>query len=592
MRRVYRSYRELIGILWRASRWIVVVTFACAVVSGFIPPLAAWAGRHVIDDGLRVAEGEMPFSAFTPFLAAMIASAVMPSILRGMIIYGLVQPRVLLILETSYKGEMLQKLKKLRYEHLESEKGMEVIDKAFDRAINSARHMFPMYAFNAVWCFIAASFLLVTFARVSLWFLPTILIPFAAETWWQAKHSYNIYEEMDAYWKRERGYKIPAGFLRNRDYLYEGKLNDSSDFLIDVYEKRLHARNRIYEGFYFKYLRRHFLTGNITKLAVIGNAFLLLYLYLDGLATIGTLAALMPVIFSGIFMYLRMMAGFVPWSGFHIKTLDAYNQFFALSEDEEGIGTPPEHFDIEFRNVRFRYPGTERDILKGLSFYIREGERVSVVGENGEGKSTMIKLLLGLFEPDEGEILLGGRPIDTYSRESRAAVFAPVFQDFTRFSITFKENIAAGNITLLDDDAAIRAAAEKAQAVDFADMDALMGRDFEGGIDLSGGQWQRVALARAFLGDKPILILDEPTSQLDPMAESRLYVEFNTLSRGKTAVFITHRLASTMITDRILVISDGKIAEEGTHEALIARGGIYAEMFEAQKKWYRQEAAS
>ncbi|HML46191.1 MAG TPA: ABC transporter ATP-binding protein, partial [Clostridia bacterium] len=220
--------------------------------------------------------------------------------------------------------------------------------------------------------------------------------------------------------------------------------------------------------------------------------------------------------------------------------LDYYNKFFALSEDAESPDSEkPSHFDIEFRDVCFRYPGTERDVLKGLSFRVREGERVSVVGENGEGKSTMIKLLLGLFTPDSGEILLGGRPIDAYTREQRAAVFAPVFQDFMRYSIPLRENIAVGNIALLDDEEAIRAAADKAQASDIGEPDLLLGRDFEGGVDLSGGQWQRIALARAFLGDKPVLILDEPTSQLDPMAESKLYSEFAALTKGKTAIFIT-----------------------------------------------------
>ena len=160
-----------------------------------------------------------------------------------------------------------------------------------------------------------------------------------------------------------------------------------------------------------------------------------------------------------------------------------------------------------------------------------------------------------------------------------------------RYSISLRENIAVGDIELLRDESAILAAAEKGQAKKIADglkdgMDTLLGRDFEGGVDLSGGQWQRIALSRAFMGDKPILLLDEPTSQLDPMAESRLYSEFHALAEGKTAIFITHRLASTMITDRILVLSDGRVSEEGNHEQLMQRGGLYRAMFDAQRKWY------
>ena len=192
------------------------------------------------------------------------------------------------------------------------------------------------------------------------------------------------------------------------------------------------------------------------------------------------------------------------------------------------------------------------------------------------------------------QILLGGRPIGEYTREQRNRVFAPVFQDFVRYSISLRENVAVGDIELLNDDEAIRSAAEKGQAAKAAEtlkdgFDTLLGRDFEGGVDLSGGQWQRIALSRAFMGNKPVLLLDEPTSQLDPMAESRLYSEFHALAEGKTAIFITHRLASTMITDRILVLSQGRVAEEGTHAQLMEKGGIYRTMFDAQRKWYEHD---
>ena len=190
---------------------------------------------------------------------------------------------------------------------------------------------------------------------------------------------------------------------------------------------------------------------------------------------------------------------------------------------------------------------------------MEDGEKLSIVGENGEGKTTMIKLLLRLFEPDRGEILLGGQPIGSYSRKTLTAIFGPVFQDFNNYSITLRENIGVGFVDQLHDEDRIEYAARKGKVDQFAGdlphgYDTILGRDFEGGVDVSGGQWQRIAIARAFMGDKPVLLLDEPTSQLDPIAESQLYREFAEIANGKTAVFITHRLASTMITDRILVI--------------------------------------
>ena len=204
----------------------------------------------------------------------------------------------------------------------------------------------------------------------------------------------------------------------------------------------------------------------------------------------------------------------------------------------------------------------------------------------------MIKLLLGLFTPDKGQILVGGRDLADFPLSLRTKIFAPVFQDFSRYSITIRENIGVGDIDHLDHEDKIKAAAKKGKADLFAEKlekkyDTRLGRDFRDGVDLSGGQWQRIAISRAFMGNKPILLLDEPTSQLDPMAEADLYQEFAHMAENKTALFITHRLGSTMITDKILVIQDGRIAEAGSHQELTAIDGIYSRMFQAQKQWYQ-----
>jgi len=280
------------------------------------------------------------------------------------------------------------------------------------------------------------------------------------------------------------------------------------------------------------------------------------------------------------------------WGGFHVKTFVFYDKYFALENEKRGeINELPDTFSIEFNNVWFKYPGTEKDVLCGLTFCINSGEKVSIVGENGKGKSTMVKLLLGLFEPDSGDIKVGGRLLCDYSREALQKMFGTVFQDFTRYNLTLEENVASGDIEKLENKQAIAVAIKKAKVDKFAGElvdgnDTLLGRDFKGGVDISGGEWQRVAIARAFMGEKPVLILDEPTSQLDPMAESQLYQEFSEMSAGKTAIFITHRLGSTAITDRILVISNGCITQSGSRDDLLSTGGIYADMWNAQKQWY------
>ena len=224
-----------------------------------------------------------------------------------------------------------------------------------------------------------------------------------------------------------------------------------------------------------------------------------------------------------------------------------------------GEAALPERFDIVFDRVTFTYPGEKEPVLKEVSFHIKQGERVALVGRNGSGKTTLVKLLLGLFQPESGRILIDGRNLSEYSQKTRSQMFGAVFQDFTKYEISLRENIAVGAIEKLENDPALQEALKKAK------MDTLvkelpdgfetrLGKELEDGVDLSGGQWQRIALARAFLGDKKILVLDEPTSQIDPLEESQLYTEFAEIAKQKTALFITHRLGAIKITDRILVL--------------------------------------
>jgi ATP-binding cassette subfamily B protein len=593
MRRILKAYRELLGILCAESPLVVIAAFAAAAVCGVMGPLSVWVNSNIFNLGLEVASGRLPFASYLPYLALFAVLALLPSLIEGFFVYGYVEPRCQLILRTACKGKMLQKLKKLQYGHFESEASMEIIDKAYYRTENAARHLFPMYVNWSLSSLIASVGLLYLFASVRWWLLLTLLVPWALEVGLGTKFFSNIYDELEHYWNRERRYGILADMLKSRDYIRENRLFRSSDYLIDTYRERLGARNREYEGFYFKHLRRHFTQGNITKIAQLGNAVLLLFLYLNGAVNIGLLISLTLCVFTNLFDRLFGTTIFFRASGYHIKTFDYYDKYFALSEDpENGREEMPEDFTIEFDNVRFTYPGTEREILKGLSFTVKNGEKVSIVGRNGEGKTTMVKLLLGLFQPASGQIRIGGRPLSAYSPAVRRRIFGPVFQDFVKYSISLGENIGVGDVERISGPGEVSQAMNKAK-VDFAETltngtETLLGRDFEGGVDLSGGQWQRVAIARAFMGDKPVLILDEPTSQLDPMAESRIYSDFAEIAAGKTAVFITHRLGSTMITDRILVIAGGRVTQSGSHGELMEQGGLYAEMFNSQKQWYEK----
>jgi len=252
----------------------------------------------------------------------------------------------------------------------------------------------------------------------------------------------------------------------------------------------------------------------------------------------------------------------------------------------------PVRLGFEFKNVSFHYPGNSRMVLKNASFKLAPAERIAIVGENGQGKTTIVKLLTRLYEPSEGQILLDGKDLRDYDLESLWSEIGVIFQDFMRYEMTAAENIAIGKIDDRDNSFRIRTAANKSLAEAVIrrlphGFDQVLGSRFEGGMDLSGGEWQKIALARAYLRDAQLLILDEPTAALDARSEHEVFERFSELTEGKMALLISHRFSTVKMADRILVLKDGRIAEEGKHESLLQVGGHYAQMFELQAANYR-----
>jgi len=247
---------------------------------------------------------------------------------------------------------------------------------------------------------------------------------------------------------------------------------------------------------------------------------------------------------------------------------------------------------FEFKGVGFRYPGSETWAVRRLTFRLEPGERLALVGENGAGKTTLVKLLARLYDPDEGVILLDGTDLREYDVASLHQTIGVIFQDFVRYELRLRENIGVGEIARVDDLPRIEDAADRSLAKGVAQRlpgkyEQMLGRRFEGGVELSGGEWQKVALARAYLREAEVLILDEPTAALDARAEYQVFLRFAELTKGKMAVLISHRFSTVRMADRILVLEQGEITEDGTHEALLARGGTYAELFTLQAAGYR-----
>ncbi len=247
---------------------------------------------------------------------------------------------------------------------------------------------------------------------------------------------------------------------------------------------------------------------------------------------------------------------------------------------------------FEFRNVSFAYPGTTRRVLSNFNFTLAPGERIALIGENGQGKTTVVKLITRLYDPTEGQILLDGIDLREYKLEDLHHEIGVIFQDFMRYEMTARENISVGRVESEHSQAEIESAAHKSLAESViaklpGGYDQMLGRRFESGVELSGGEWQRVALARAYLRDAQLLVLDEPTAALDARSELEVFERFAELTTGKMALLISHRFSTVRMADRIVVLEGGRLVEEGTHPQLIALGGRYASMFEMQAASYR-----
>ena len=254
---------------------------------------------------------------------------------------------------------------------------------------------------------------------------------------------------------------------------------------------------------------------------------------------------------------------------------------------------PVPFFGLEFVNVRFKYPSGDQYVLDGLSFRLEGGRHYAFVGRNGAGKTTITKLLTGLYTEYDGEILINGRELRTYAAGDVKAIFSVVYQDFAKYYIPLADNILIGDAARLY----ISDVARLSEILDIAGLNETagglkdgvntpLGKIKEDGQDISGGEWQKVAIARSLISRAPVKILDEPTAALDPVSESRVYGEFEALMRGKTTIFISHRLGSTKLADEILVIDGGRVTERGAHDSLMEADGLYAEMFDSQRSWY------
>jgi ATP-binding cassette, subfamily B, bacterial len=385
--------------------------------------------------------------------------------------------------------------------------------------------------------------------------------------------------------------------LTNKDHAKEVRAYDAGGFLsrrfADLYDQRISALREVVRRRTFQAVGG----AALTALLIGGALGLIIAFVADGrLSLAGAGAAAGGILLlSSQLQGLALSAGSLYESSLFITDFTGFVSLLPRVTSARGEQPVPERFEaISARDVSFTYPSRSEPALRDVSLELPEGQVIALVGENGSGKTTLAKILAGLYPPGSGSVLWDGRDIAQLDPSALRARMAILFQDFVRYQLSAWENIGFGNGRLVDDQAAIVAAAKSAGAHEFLSelpegYDTMLGPEFYGGVDLSGGQWQRVALARAFLRDARLIILDEPTASLDPRAEVELFARVRELFAGRTVVLISHRFASVRMADHIHVLDRGRIVEHGSHSALMAAQGTYAHLFTLQASAYGLE---
>jgi ATP-binding cassette, subfamily B, bacterial len=585
------ALRAALGMCWAANKWLMLIALVLSVLLGVVPPLLISLSQTLIDGFISSGLTTGAAGVFEPGrLLGTLGTA-----FAGLLVFGaltallgisreLLQDRVVYFTQAA----LLDKMNTLDLEQFENPEVHDKLNRAMNESAGRMATLVPVLTMIPGLLTTALGTGLVLFAASPLLVLVTG-VALAVSLLLRSRVS------RDRYWIVRM--RTPA--LRLSQYLFFVMTQDRA-----IKEVKLLRLERVFtewyrrltDGFYREnralILRRGLLDFaiNIGVFALIaGIAALVIEQTRAGALTVGGFAAFTQAIVGSptLIGSLAAMLGQVYEAALFLQ---GYTDLMALRPGHaDKFGTreaPAQPAELRVEGVGFRYPGATRDALKDVTLTIKPGERVALVGSNGAGKTTLIKLLTGLYLPSAGRIFLDGHPLTDYALPSLRRYFSVVFQDFERYQLTVRQNIAAGDAETFDapDAARVQGAIARANAGELIDKlpereATQLGKQFLAGMELSGGEWQKLALARAFMGHGKLLILDEPTSALDPESEMRVFQELVASERDRGMLLISHRFTTVRLAERIVVLEDGGIIEQGTHAGLLAAGGRYATLF-------------
>ena len=588
-----RNVPTVLRFVWESGRTAVVLGLVSRIIASLLPPALFWVSKLIIDNIFRTVTTHQPISSRLWWLVAAEFSIAVSMGLVG---------RLIDYLDALLAGKYMNYISVRVMEHAASLDLLAYEDPVFYDRLERARVQATdrLYMIQAIGRLIQQVITTITLSISIMVFSPWLLLllivgvipAFVGETHFAFLGYAKNFRQTPI--RRQLDYLRVLG--GSKEAAKELKLFSLRDFLTG----RFRALSDQVYGEDIALARRKFTAGSL--LSMIGTAgYYTAYVYavwqtVTGVFSFGTLTLLANAIreaSSQLQQTFSTLSTIADQALFLTDLIAFFEMKPTIRSKPNALPAPrPIQRGFEFRNVSFRYPGSSRLVLNGLNFHLRPGERVALIGENGEGKTTIVKLLTRLYDPVEGQVLLDGVDLREYDLEDLYSEIGVIFQDFMRYEMTARENIAVGRIERMNDLELLQESARKSMAADVlrklpSGLEQMLGRRFDGGVDLSGGEWQKVALARAYLRDAQVLILDEPTSALDARSEYEVFKRFAELTTEKMALFISHRFSTVRMADRIVVLENGRIAEEGDHDTLTSLGGRYAEMFELQAASYR-----
>ena len=595
-----RHVPRLLRMVWETHRGFTAAMLVLRVVRGFVPVATFWVGKLIIDTVLAARAGTADWNDLWRYVAIEI----------GIVVFGEVLARASTLIE-SLLGDLFSNRMSVRLmEHaarldlaqFENPQFYDHLERARRQTVGRIALLAQLLAIGQdTITLLTLAGALVAYSPLLLVLLIVAIVPmFLGETHFAALGYSLLFR-----WTPER---------RQLDYLRYVGASDKTAKEIQMFglapwlvERYRELADRFYEENRKLSVKRGIVSAALSVLGTVGYYaayVIILVRAVRGQITIGDLTFLAASFGRArdVIQAMLLAASSVYEQALFLRDLFVFFEMEPTITSPPGAPTVPRPLreGFVFENVGFRYPGSERWAVRDLNLELRPRESVALVGENGAGKTTLTKLMARLYDPTEGRILLDGRDLREYDLASVRHAIGVIFQDFVRYDMRFDENIGVGEIERVRDALAtdsevpddIRLAAERSLAASLLPRMSrgyrqMLGRRFEEGVDLSGGEWQKIALARAYMRDAQVLILDEPTAALDARAEYEVFLRFTELVRGRMAVLISHRFSTVRMADRIIVLLEGRASEQGSHDELVAKGGLYNELFTLQAAGYR-----